>query len=472
MADLQAAFLRSIIEAPDDDGPRLVFADWLEERGDPRASFIRLQCEADQLCRHDATAGVRLYRHSLKVAQQHQARWLGPLRRPGISSWFVRGLVHLKVWAKWLAAREQQALVGSEWWAWVESVQIKRPARTLVPALASSPLMASVAAFSLLPGGLGPSDLQALTNSPQLDGLHRLHLNGACSGDAAAALSTSAGLRQLRELGIWSGNVKPAGLEAFMHSHLAARLRGLEIGDGFPGSDGIGVLGAEALAASPNLLGLRSLRLFDYSVKTTGIEALASSPRIAGLNTLALHCGVGTEGVRALAASPHLSRLGSLDLAQNGIGDKGAQALAKAGGFRGLACLDLSTNRIGQRGAIALANSPLLGQLSSLTLNINEIGDRGVIALAGAPHVCNLITLAITQNGITDVGVKALGASPSLAGLKHLNLLFNRIGDVGARSLAGSPFLTGLVSLNLQYNPISSVGRRVLRTRFGARLIM
>lgn len=42
---MQEAFLESILAAPDDDGPRLIYADWLEETGiDPeRAEFIRLQ---------------------------------------------------------------------------------------------------------------------------------------------------------------------------------------------------------------------------------------------------------------------------------------------------------------------------------------------------------------------------------------------------------------------------------------------
>jgi len=40
------AFIRRIAEAPDDDTPRLVYADWLDEHGDPdRAEFIRVQCE-------------------------------------------------------------------------------------------------------------------------------------------------------------------------------------------------------------------------------------------------------------------------------------------------------------------------------------------------------------------------------------------------------------------------------------------
>jgi uncharacterized protein (TIGR02996 family) len=37
------AFLRAISSAPDDNTLRLVYADWLEERGDLRAEFVRLQ---------------------------------------------------------------------------------------------------------------------------------------------------------------------------------------------------------------------------------------------------------------------------------------------------------------------------------------------------------------------------------------------------------------------------------------------
>jgi uncharacterized protein (TIGR02996 family) len=35
------AFLRAILAAPEDDAPRLVYADWLEERGDVRAELLR-----------------------------------------------------------------------------------------------------------------------------------------------------------------------------------------------------------------------------------------------------------------------------------------------------------------------------------------------------------------------------------------------------------------------------------------------
>jgi uncharacterized protein (TIGR02996 family) len=38
------SFLQAIAEEPDDATCRLVFADWLEERGDWRAEFLRLDC--------------------------------------------------------------------------------------------------------------------------------------------------------------------------------------------------------------------------------------------------------------------------------------------------------------------------------------------------------------------------------------------------------------------------------------------
>lgn len=44
------ALLRAVLLSPADDTPRLVFADWLDETGQPeRAELIRVQCELDTL---------------------------------------------------------------------------------------------------------------------------------------------------------------------------------------------------------------------------------------------------------------------------------------------------------------------------------------------------------------------------------------------------------------------------------------
>jgi uncharacterized protein (TIGR02996 family) len=40
-----AGFIRAIQEDLNDDGLRLIYADWLEERGDIRAEYLRLECQ-------------------------------------------------------------------------------------------------------------------------------------------------------------------------------------------------------------------------------------------------------------------------------------------------------------------------------------------------------------------------------------------------------------------------------------------
>src|SRR5262245_44337117 len=41
----EADFIVAILSRPDDENLRLVYADWLEERGEPRAEFLRRESE-------------------------------------------------------------------------------------------------------------------------------------------------------------------------------------------------------------------------------------------------------------------------------------------------------------------------------------------------------------------------------------------------------------------------------------------
>src|ERR1051325_2765416 len=54
MMDTQEAFMKAIIDQPDDDAVRLVYADWLDENGQPeRAEFIRVQIELSRISEDD-----------------------------------------------------------------------------------------------------------------------------------------------------------------------------------------------------------------------------------------------------------------------------------------------------------------------------------------------------------------------------------------------------------------------------------
>jgi len=50
---LEDPFFQAIAENPDDDTPRLAYADWLVQHGDPRWTFIRVQCELAKADRDD-----------------------------------------------------------------------------------------------------------------------------------------------------------------------------------------------------------------------------------------------------------------------------------------------------------------------------------------------------------------------------------------------------------------------------------
>jgi uncharacterized protein (TIGR02996 family) len=82
----QLAFLQMIAEHPDDDVPRLVYADWLEETGEEihiaRAEFIRLQCHLEQLRklpREELEQYADLWKRQQELIDQYVESWLGSL---------------------------------------------------------------------------------------------------------------------------------------------------------------------------------------------------------------------------------------------------------------------------------------------------------------------------------------------------------------------------------------------------------
>jgi uncharacterized protein (TIGR02996 family) len=73
------AFLQDICENTEDHGPRLVFADWLDEHGDAdRAEFIRLQCELTRLSPAEPRHAALQARGRALLAAHHR-RWVGDL---------------------------------------------------------------------------------------------------------------------------------------------------------------------------------------------------------------------------------------------------------------------------------------------------------------------------------------------------------------------------------------------------------
>src|SRR5438445_9770268 len=93
--DPQAALFRAILEEPWDDTHRLVYADWLEENGQPeRGQFIRAQVERARLAEDDPRYKA-LLRQEKRLTKGHKATWKAELPRLGGVTWgdFERGFV-------------------------------------------------------------------------------------------------------------------------------------------------------------------------------------------------------------------------------------------------------------------------------------------------------------------------------------------------------------------------------------------
>src|SRR5947209_4719841 len=87
-----SAFLRTIAAAADDDAPRLVYADWLADRGDPRGTFVRLQCALAALPPEDPLRSD-LEQTERRLLAAHAADWTADLAGR-VSGWqFCRGFV-------------------------------------------------------------------------------------------------------------------------------------------------------------------------------------------------------------------------------------------------------------------------------------------------------------------------------------------------------------------------------------------
>ena len=80
------AFLQAVCDHPDDDTPRLVYADWLEEHGQPeRAELVRVQVAIER-----DGPGAPLLARERDLLARRAAEWLGPLADVGLR--FDRGM--------------------------------------------------------------------------------------------------------------------------------------------------------------------------------------------------------------------------------------------------------------------------------------------------------------------------------------------------------------------------------------------
>ena len=398
----EEALLAQVLAAPDDDAPRLVYADFLTAQGDPRGEFISLQCRLAAAPDDEARRVLRIAENKLLAA--HSERWSEGLRRvvPGasIKIEFRRGF--LEVVTLPLHALDDLAPLFREA-PLLRRLRVDAPpflGQTLTPpSLAgrlSSPLLRRVGELELRLAALGNAGAIELGLSAQLAGLRSLQLQASAwpmpmmertvpvyagppashlLDDAGAiALARSPHLTQLRHLDLAGNSVGVEGVRALLDAGWP--LEHLDLSGNAPLDEAV----VHALAEAGSLAGLRTLRLSGLQLRPATIEALARSKQLGSLESLRLtSCQLGPSGLKRFLAALRLPKLTALSLEYNELGDEGALALAMAPVSTQLTSLELGYNHITQKGVAALADSAHLGNLERLLFHDPYLKKKAVV---------------------------------------------------------------------------------------------
>jgi uncharacterized protein (TIGR02996 family) len=513
----EQAFLQAIRESPDDDAPRLIYADWLEEQGGAaraaRASFIRIQCRLAELPEDDP-ARDSLEDEAVDLLAQHEAEWTQPLHGI-VADWhFSRGFV------------ERITIGAPKFLTQAECLFDFTPLRSVhflisprdVPHIAACKHLQGIETLDFSGCHLNDRAVQQLLISPHLERLTALNLNGnsintpgvralvesslfarlrlldlsrnIVIGDNAARLLAQADSgNNLEILSLANTNLTLDGLHDFFQSRNLSRLYTLNIsrvsgrwGDRIFRSSSqteytipaqlrtldvseiplprVNLRPIMALLSSENL---RSLYLRNCFTAHSDVESLTQSPALAKLTVLDLaRNNLGSAGALALADSLHVASLIQLNLNHNNIRDTGAKALAASTHLTCLRELNLAGNGIGGPGLMALAESSNLDHMRRLCLSGNFIGADSVHALAESEHLRKLTCLDLSDAFLEEDSARTLASSANLSRLTTLLLKKNLLGDGGAKALARSPHLTRLIALDLNDNRIGKAGAEAL----------
>jgi uncharacterized protein (TIGR02996 family) len=262
---LADAFLEAILQDPDDDTPRLVFADWLEEQGDPantaRAEFVRVQCA---LARGGLPLRqrVELTRRERQLLDEHGKEWVRPVRRL-LHSWkFHRGFLdEVEVFSGKFVSYAGRLFRRAP----IQRVHLAREVvarsdqRLRIAALADCEHLRRVRALDLSDNRLETRDLRAFVVSEHLASLTALNLSHNRIGDGGIrALAGSPLLGRLEHLNLRGNDVGANGLRALTHA-------------------------LEELTRSPEGLRLQRLELATRNLSTAGKRVVADSPLLRRL---------------------------------------------------------------------------------------------------------------------------------------------------------------------------------------------
>ena len=220
-ADEREAFLNAIFDAPADDLPRLVFADWLDEHGETEwAELIRILCQRTPVDEREQELVARFARGTT------YDRGFPLLNRMAISAEILADAVKLRLNAirnhpEWYGAAELKIAGGL--------IRSGRPIQTLL----TSPVTARVTRLDLSGSLLSFGDLSTETGTEvtALAPLREYEYRPVVTVQAVEALVNAREARRLTHLDLRNNDLDNDAARAIVNSKNLIRLRSLHIFD-------------------------------------------------------------------------------------------------------------------------------------------------------------------------------------------------------------------------------------------------
>lgn len=476
----ETAFIQTIAERPDDDTPRLVFADWLQDHGqDDRAELIRIQCRLARLEEEDPERYPLLNREH-ELFKLH-VDWRTETGSPVWGQYTRdRGLlsgVHVYDWSAF-ASKSKEIFQTHP----IHQMTVAREGNSRT--VARSPRLSRLSGLTLtaVNGADSPSEF---TTCPRLRGLHEFCRFGSMNGSRwIEALSQDRPWPRLRELRLLSCRLGPNDLRRLFAVDHWPELEALDLtGNAFTG------FSLAAGAKLPLLRQLKRLVLVDVYYLRRGWGQFAHLDREGQLETLRLgnaSSSFSEEDIRVLGACRFFHAVRELDLSHNRLGAYVVPALSGGGLWLTLRSLNLTNSdtccdwtsvapapelrrvnlcRSFHRDPSALASFakwPGLASVQTLDLSQNRFGGEELAALGRSPYLKNLRILNLEQCSLDDYALRQLVESPLMARLQELRLSGNRLSRVALQAIAQSPASAGLRCLAVGHCRMSRNTARAL----------
>jgi uncharacterized protein (TIGR02996 family) len=419
------AFIAAIVANPQEDAPRLVFADWLEENGEAaRAGFIRDQIRLARL-RPSTDEYKQLFRKTAETLKANLPAWIqdacDAFGQP--AEWQPRKA----------SSSELEVMVGGT---------PGRARKNLISLTFSRGLIGTVYVRPLATQDLNPFE-RLLSENP----ITHLKLVVTKPFHIGSVLVSS--LRRIRSIALWWDFEEPDVTTLFSQP-LWENLQQIVFAE--PTSMSLASLcpTSMSIASLCKLPVAKQLRSLQIPLDSLHLHSLRQFPLDDRLEELVLRHSVTASTFTEFASIT--SSLNELP-------------------FRAtLKRLDLYFLNMGDSGLAAFARGEVWVRLRSLVLDRNDITDLGWRDFVRGRRTPELRMLSAAHNRIANDGATRLAQSELGSKLEYLDLRHNRISGPGALALARSLAESPLKKLLLTGNPINKTDAATIRKLLGNRV--